>query len=198
MFKNPAALKAFAEGDLKNAEIANTPGGIEAQEKAGQKALVASTNMPKEMLPSKEDFEKLGFVFGDDVDDLFISAKFPDGWTRGATNHAMYSDIVDEKGRRRVVIFYKAAFYDRRAEAHLVARFKVGIKYPDGDGRISKDTMVPVVVFDDGTEIYRVGERKYFGDQETGDRLEKEGLAWLDKNRPGWNDVVKGWMLDDS
>ena len=117
---NPAALSALAKGDLENFATASTPGGIEAQEKAGQALLVASANMPKSMSPSREAFEALGFVFGTEVDELFLKAKLPPGWTRAATDHSMWSTIVDEKGRKRVEIFYKAAFYDRRADAHIV------------------------------------------------------------------------------
>lgn len=118
---NPAALIAAARGDIENAIVASTPGGIERQEKAGQAALVASTNMPLEMSPSREAFEKEGFVFGDKIDDIFVAATLPPGWTRRGTEHAMWSDIFDEQGRKRVEVFYKAAFYDRRAEAYLLA-----------------------------------------------------------------------------
>lgn len=115
-----AALRALAEGDLGNAVVASTPGGIERQEKAGQTALVNSTNMPAEMCPSKAAFEELGFQFGAPVDELFLTAILPAGWSRQAADHSMYSFIIDDDGRQRVEIFYKAAFYDRRAHARLV------------------------------------------------------------------------------
>lgn len=82
----PAALAAAAEGDLRNALVAATPGGIEASEKAGQQALVASTDMPKQL--DRAAFEKVGFTFGADVDELFIKATLPPGWKRGATDLA--------------------------------------------------------------------------------------------------------------
>jgi len=192
---NPAALSALAKGDLDNFLVASTPGGIEAQEKRGQEALVASTNMPKEMRPNREAFEALGFEFGDDIDDIFVSAKLPEGWTRSATDHSMHSDILDEQGRRRVGIFYKAAFYDRRADAHLVHRFRVTSLYPEGDRQIEADEMLPVIVEDAGVEIHRVGEAKYACGWETRSRLEEEGESWLNENRPGWNDPVKSWSL---
>lgn len=193
---NPAALGALAKGDMDNFMVATTPGGIEVQEKAGQTALVNSTNMPKEMRPGREAFEKLGFIFGDDVDDLFVSAALPAGWTRAATGHSMHSDILDEQGRRRVGVFYKAAFYDREADAHLVGRFRVEKKYPErSDAGIPADAMLPVIVTDAGVEIHRVGEAKYLHDWENSDRLEKEGVAWLDENRPGWRDPVESWAI---
>lgn len=118
--RNPAALVALARGDIENAAVAATPGGIEAQEKAGQALLVASELVPKKLHPSRDDFIRAGFVFGKDADDLFVNASLPAGWTREPSDHSMWSYITDEQGRRRVEIFYKAAFYDRRAEAYLL------------------------------------------------------------------------------
>lgn len=113
----PAYLKALATGvSVMDA----TPDGIVASEKRGQTALVNSTNMPSEMYPSREAFEAVGFTFGEPIDELFLAATLPAGWTRAATNHDMHSDIRDEAGKVRVTIFYKAAFYDRRADATLL------------------------------------------------------------------------------
>lgn len=195
MVLNPAALSALAKGDLKNAEVAMRPGGIEAQEKAGQTALVNSTRMPKEMRPSREVFEAFGFVFGEAVDDLFVDATLPAGWTRAATSHSMHSDILDEQGRKRVGVFYKAAFYDRKANAYLIPRFRVEKKYPSTEGQLTAESMLPTVVTDGGVEIYRAGESKYLGDWKLGDELERIATAWLDENKPGWRDVVKSWSL---
>ena len=195
MKMNPAALGALAKGDISNAIVASTPGGIEAQEKAGQTALVNSANMPKEMWPSREAFEQFGFVFGEDYDDLFLKATLPAGWSRAATDHSMHSDILDDQGRRRVAIFYKAAFYDRRADARLVRRFTVEKLYPKTDGAIGEDEIIPTVVMDAGVEIHRVGESKYLGDWQKGDQLADEGRAWLEQNRPGHDDIFKCWDI---
>lgn len=169
---NPAALRAAAEGDFANAILAATPGGIERQEKAGQAALVASTDMPKEMSPSREAFEKVGFKFGDDVDELFLKAELPPGWKRAGTEHSMHSDIVDEKGRRRVGVFYKAAFYDRRADAHMVQRYIIQRDYdlPKGD--------ISFVIKDGGKEIFRTITTKYENYQTT-ERHREVAQKWL-------------------
>lgn len=122
----PAVLKALGEGDIVNVTVAATPSGIEAQERQGQDALVANSGMlPKELYPDQAAFETLGFVFGENVDELFVSVTLPEGWVFKATDHAMHSDILDALGRWRVGVFYKAAFYDRRATARLKARYDV-------------------------------------------------------------------------
>ena len=54
-------------------------------------------------------------------DPLFRPATLPDGWQRKASDHAMGSHIADALGRQRVTVFYKAAFYDRKAHMSLVS-----------------------------------------------------------------------------
>lgn len=94
-------------------------GGMEA---AGQRQLVASTSLPTALSSGTDaDFEALGFVFGepDPSDRLFRPATLPEGWSKQGSDHNMWSYVVDELGRRRVAIFYKAAFYDRNADMRL-------------------------------------------------------------------------------
>lgn len=122
---NPAAFAAAARGDFVNALVAATPGGIERQEAAGQQAITESfTQIPKKGL-DRPTFEKLGFAFGEDVDDLFVAVTPPTGWTLRPTEHSMHNEIVDAGGHVRGRVFYKAAFYDRRADVRLVPRFTV-------------------------------------------------------------------------
>lgn len=93
---------------------------ITGMEAAGQRQLVASTSFPT--AAPIADLEALGFTFGpvDEADPLFRPATLPQGWSREGSDHAMWSYILDGQGRRRVAIFYKAAFYDRSASASIV------------------------------------------------------------------------------
>lgn len=113
---------------------------IEMQEARGQAALVNSTLLPVTGTqnvdrwaefdidaPDNPKWAALGFVLGpiitDDLDKrgkpIFREATLPPGWAREASDHNMWSYISDERGRRRVSIFYKAAFYDRSAHANI-------------------------------------------------------------------------------
>lgn len=94
------------------------PGAIEASEARGQRELVASTQLPVEM--SREDRAKLeaaGVKLGKPLPDdgLFCNAELPKGWRLQPTDHSMWSKLIDAEGNERASIFYKAAFYDRRA-----------------------------------------------------------------------------------
>lgn len=105
------------------------PGAIEAMEAEGQRQLVASSSLPTE-LRGGDDAKALlvswGFVFGeiDSEDSLFTPVQLPPGWTKAGTDHDMHSNVVDDKGRERIGVFYKAAFYDRRADMHIVSRYQ--------------------------------------------------------------------------
>jgi hypothetical protein len=97
-------------------------GSIERMEAQGQREIVNSTVLPAQFsYGSDEELVELGFKLGDKVegDPLFRHAELPSGWAREGSDHAMWSHVVDELGRRRVNVFYKAAFYDRRADMSI-------------------------------------------------------------------------------
>jgi hypothetical protein len=182
---NPAAIDALARSDMENFLAAATPGGIEAQEKRGQTSFVASSTLPNNC-PRKE-LETLGFVFGTDVDDLFISVTFPQGWRKVASDHSMWSTLIDDKGRIRAGIFYKAAFYDRKAHMRLDARYTYTNEYPD-DG----DVAAHVVDGSTATHLFSItgiGRSDWSGQ----DAANKQCREWLDKHFPDWANPLAYW-----
>jgi len=116
--KDPAEKMAFLAEGLVTGSASSF---IEGQERAGQHQLVNSDRLPADC-GDHAPWLALGFTFGDPdpSDPLFMPATLPPGWKRQATDHAMGSVIVDTLGRKRVSIFYKAAFYDRSAHMSLV------------------------------------------------------------------------------
>lgn len=195
---SPAAIQAIQAGDLYNFIAAITPGGIEAQESAGQAAFVSSTTLPKEMLHgcTREKLEQMGIKFGADVDDLFVTVQLPDGWKKVATDHSMWSDLIDEKGRKRAAIFYKAAFYDCHAHITLCRRYGISSYGPcDSEGNLTeytKSSHMLTTVKDGEDTIYVAGVCKN-GDYEYADRHTKIATDWLDKHYPGWKDPMAYW-----
>lgn len=186
--RNPAALAAFMRGDTENARVASTPGGIEAQEAAGQAVLIASSALPREIYEgTREQLEAIGFRFGADVDELFVAADLPAGWSKRATSHSMNSELLDDKGRVRATIFYKAAFYDRRADMRMRPRYS-RTTYADGATEHEHRTLIT----DCDKELHCIGTHRrddYPSSVEQG----KAADAWLDANFPSWRDPFAYW-----
>jgi hypothetical protein len=136
------------------------PGGsnlsryIEDQESAGQSQLVNS-----EMLPRKgsDHYAEAGIAVTDDStdDDLFVKVTLPSGWARRATDHSMWSEVVDELGRRRVAVFYKASSHDRKASARVVAveQYIRDCAYYDRDVIVDGQWATPEKVVDAATRL---------------------------------------------
>ena len=67
-------------------------------ENEGQKRAVAGTMMAKQMDPSREEWEKLGFTFTDiPGDEVLCKATLPEGWRMEETDHSMWTNIIDQK-----------------------------------------------------------------------------------------------------
>jgi hypothetical protein len=101
---------------------------IYQQEAAGGAAMAATTCevIPTELLYcTEDDLTALGFKLGpvDERDPLFREATLPPGWKRQGTGHDMNTSIVDHLDRARVNLFYKAAFYDRKAHTAIVGMY---------------------------------------------------------------------------
>ena len=98
-------------------------GSIERQEKQGQNELVESNQLPVEGLEHVRvalGIEILNFSEGDP---LFCDVKLPEGWeVIPNIDHSMWSGLIDAEGEKKADIFYKAAFYDRKAFIRIAGR----------------------------------------------------------------------------
>lgn len=154
---------------------------IEEQEAQGQHELVNSMQLPRQMGYDANDraaYEKLGFKFAEEKpgeqlkgDKLFIDAALPEGWKKVRTDHSMWSNIVDTKGRVRVTVFYKAAFYDRDAHMGLVSRFTTKTLRSEYDPAVPKERDGEVVFMDlaTGKELFSAGAKREGKDPVTGE-----------------------------
>lgn len=183
----PAVLGAALRGDLANAIAAMTPGGIEAQEAAGQRQLVRSSNLPKKCnYCTREQIEAMGVVFGADVDDLFIHATLPAGWALMPTDHSMWSTLRDERGRARASVFYKAAFYDREAFISIAQFITVKRTYDDTPHTVA------FVSNADGAKLFET-ERVGSFDYTAIDRVVSAATAWADEHYPDRQNPLAYW-----
>lgn len=107
---------------------------IEAGEKRGQQAAIASQRLPKNARGHWPVLESWGVIRTADIDDLFCDAILPNGWRVRATDHSMWNELIDQRGLVRSTYFYKASFYDRDAFMNVIDRRFVGgdvsWKYP--------------------------------------------------------------------
>lgn len=161
-------------------------GSREAQEARGQQALVRESILPKIILgASVEQLAAMGFCFGTDVDELFVECKLPTGWFKRAKNHAWESELVDDKGRVRARLHYKAAFYDRKAFMIMVQRFTVHLH-----GKGTSDGARHASVKDGDIIILDLGE---WNDYDQYNELDASACAWLNEHYPDWRDRQAYW-----
>ena len=167
------------------------------QEAAGQQSFVGSETLPTHMQDdAREVLEAAGVKFLGVVDDdpMFQYVELPEGWQKVSTGHSMWSDLVDDKGRKRAGIFYKAAFYDRSAHIGVNRRFGVGIDYNKLDEGIAEAT-----VTDGGEEIFRSASVEFDSEGDYGirrtaqDEAGEEARAWLVEHYPDWENAASYW-----
>jgi hypothetical protein len=174
--------------------LGGNPGAIEAQEARGQQEFVNSTQLPDQGSDNK-CWEAMGVVFGEPTpgDQLFRAATLPEGWKKVATDHAMWSDLVDDKGRVRANIFYKAAFYDRNAHISPARRFGIQKNYDDGRNR---DACQHFVV-DGKKRVFSTEDVVVTGDWDKKNAVDKGQYAaceaWLSERYPNWLDPSAHW-----
>lgn len=179
---------------------------IEGQEKRGQYALVNSEVLPKDHNGESRDvFEGMGIVFGEEADDIFVYVTLPQDWKKEPTDHSMWSKVIDSKGRTRINVFYKAAFYDRSAHMNSVRRFSCGYQPEKGwqSENYQQGNWIGAVN-DMGTVVYQtepIGPEpghgatrdEYIAWSDARESLTKKCIGWLDENYPDWNNPLAYW-----
>lgn len=176
--------------------MGGNPNAIEAQEAEGQKELVASLQLPRKCnsprgINTATQYHKMGIkVFTTSKgDDLFLGVKLPDGWKKEATDHSMWNNLLDDKGRVRATFFYNAAFYDRDAFVNFSTRYNWNSKYYDE--KIENDNVKTAVVKDNATgEILFESEKHTWRNSE---EFEKQAKEYLQANFPDAENINAYW-----
>ena len=195
--KNPLAA-LFAMSKHSNDFILN-------QEKEGQGQMVQSAQLPRLTNYDKEAreyYEDWGIkVFGVTKDDeIFVDVQLPKGWKKERTEHSMWSKVLDEKGRERLKVFYKAAFYDRSAHVQVQTFINRGVQmvsYWNGEYSDKNSPLEARVTNANGEMIYKEsGEtfkkysKEYFNEK---NRLKKNMEKWLKVNYPEYQSHKFYW-----
>lgn len=173
-------------------------GAIEFQESRGQGDFVSSDTLPRHRDGETEralvlaGVKFLGLI---EDDPLFQYVTLPKGWRKESTSHSMWSNLLDEKGRIRFAIFYKAAFYDRDARISAVPRYRVSRNYTRQD----KEGVAVTQTLDwDKTVLFETtpvplpprGSQGYYSAGDAGDKL---AMEWMNEHYPMWRDATVYW-----
>lgn len=119
---------------LKSLDIADLMFDLSMIEKRGAIEFTGADQMPIDIIAAagkngktpQEIYKTLGFMFPDqsnNEDPLFIDAKLPDGWHKEINPDdpsGRTINVFDENKIKRIVVWYKAASYDRKAIAHYI------------------------------------------------------------------------------
>lgn len=169
---------------------------IERQEAAGQSAMVNSADLPVDMHESRDRVTvATGIKFGEPVNDLFVAVELPSGWRKERTEHPMWSDLLDDKGRKRAAIFYKAAFYDRSARMSWERRYTATKEYADGPNGYEDDSSRTVVRDNAPGDVLFSREWRKNGSDTREDREADQTAArdWLADKFPEHEDPFAYW-----
>ena len=119
------------EDVLKANHLMESDRTIEKMEARGAQEVAAQ----RRRLPTDGLDKKVAEASGIEVHDveendpIWTHVTLPEGWKIERTDHSMHTKLVDEKGRKRGGIFYKAAYYDRSANMHFTTRFTIDSDY---------------------------------------------------------------------
>lgn len=149
------------------------------------KTLLPEGMLPKEMKPSSQAFEDVGFTFEETADNVLCNGTLPEGWKTKA-DCENWLDFIDEKGRERGSIFFKYTFMERRGYMYLTPWFYVhtsdGVRPP----------FTVSVKNGKGETIFVAGQSKTWYSKEMFD-LKKKAKEFLDSNYPDWRNPAKYW-----
>lgn len=195
--------------DLKDKSVFDVPSMlVENAERIGQRRLVQSTQLPSDGLlgQNRAMWEACGIEIVSPAagDYLFTEVRLPAGWQKRPTDHHYWSDLVDDAGRKRGVIFFKAVSYDRRAFLRPVTRFAVDRDFerPDADAAIVfqvKDC--DTVVFQTDMRPMPDGTGAAFGDalHAIEEELAAQCVAWLEeRDFPDYRNPASYWDVSDA
>ena len=118
-----------------------------------QHNLTKISQLPK---PEKQ-VEEIGIKIIDPVenDSLFYNVEFPEGWTRKRTDHGMYTDILDEHGRKRATIMYKPDPWDRAGYTRVVDRFTASYTNDSWEDPTANKHTIPAIINSNNEIVWR-------------------------------------------
>lgn len=179
-------------GTSVEAMFRGSSSAIDHMEAEGTMQLVESSVLPTQGLHVTDWAEKVGIKILKPVadDPVFTHVELPKGWRQETTDHNMWNKLVDDQGRERASIFYKAAFYDRSAYISPVCRYRRENKYFDESGPREG---IQIVVTDGGKAVLFESLIVNRGDYVAQDKLNANAVKWLKDQFPKHEDPAAYW-----
>jgi len=185
-------LKKALRGEMNSQEL------IDQREQEGQKMVNSEIMLSREMNPSKEVWEKLGFVFYEiPGNKVLYKAELPKGWKLVPNEHPMWSNLIDEFGNLRGQMFYKSSYTIDISNMELFKKYGIRRK------NISDDPIIDEYYFGNPKEVLFVGGRTTLPlnatDEQREEYFKQESeiraklLEFADENYPGWDDPCAYW-----
>lgn len=192
------AIPGVVVGAAVNMEFQEKSSLIVAQEARGQAEMELSDTLPTRGLRSLIE-SGAQITTGAQPDRLLTLVRLPDGWSKRRTDHHLYTDLLDEKGRKRASIFFKASFHDRDAFVTPCRRLSTR---RDWDLE-KKSKRYAAEALDGETVIFRTEERTIpegntdrMAEFTIGREVEAEAAEWLNRSYPGWEKASSYWEFD--
>lgn len=199
-------MRLICDGAAENPSLA-----IEIQERIGQQRLIEHNLLPKtvslfeiqdraaNIAYTKKCYDAMGIKTIFEHDDLFYNAFLPLGWRIEGTDHHMWNNVLDDRNRKRISIFYKASSHDRKTFAKFCHRLDYDVlpKYEDEN---YTGTMLAVIT-DCGKPIhtiYKVCKVESLGDYHAITQyLRSHTRSFLETHFPGWNEPDRYWNVEE-
>lgn len=162
--------------------------GLDIVQNHEQQRAIAEHLLPYEMHPNSKSFEAVGFIFEEiPGDSVLCHATLPAGW-RTEFDGVHWTELLDEKGRKRGSSFYKSAFWDRNGHMSLDCRFSIG------DERSDETGITTIFIRDyQGDNIYTIGSTTSRRDDKEYKKLKKRAEGYMKEHYPDWKNPVAYW-----
>lgn len=149
---------------------------------------------------TRVQYEKMGIEIVSEHDDLFWNVKLPKGWEIKPTGHSMWNELLDNKGKKRMTFFYKAAFYDRDAFSNLQTRYQLDVTHiadDSADYAIWKKSDIQGKVKDGDTIIYQTkcipAVEDYAEEDKIKNKLWEELETFMNEHYPDYKNIHAYW-----
>lgn len=151
---------------------------------------------------TKECYDRLGITVLSESGNAMYSVQLPDGWTIESTDHPMWNNLLDDKGRNRAKVFYKACcgIMDE-ADITFNTRYYIFVDTvsQEGDWRQKMESgyIGYIKDRDNDSVIYQTdkfeGTTEVLNDSDIRRDVRKVLEKYMEKNYPEYEDIFAYW-----